>query len=166
MYYVFLSFVSKFSNNLLRELKKHAYEGYVFMKQLKSFYLTTQFSKGTDLDTPPLYTSTPPFYTHTPLTLIHITCFIVTLTLITTLYNSKSYFSLFQKIFYETSLSIAKIYFFIASIQNNQKFQFIDNQHSTFNIQHSLFDLIRCKKQSFSKKTHQKVYLLINIVFH
>ncbi len=38
----------------------------------------------------------------------------------------------FQKILCDTSLNIVKIYLFIISIQNNQKIQFIDSQHSTF----------------------------------
>jgi hypothetical protein len=38
----------------------------------------------------------------------------------------------FQKIFYETSLIIVKIYHLIISIQNKQTFQFIDSQHSIF----------------------------------
>jgi hypothetical protein len=41
-------------------------------------------------------------------------------------------YEVFQKIFYETSLIIAKIYHFIISIQNKQTFQFIDSQHSIF----------------------------------
>jgi hypothetical protein len=48
-------------------------------------------------------------------------------------------YEVFQKIFYETSFSIAKIYLSIISIQDNQKFQLIDSQHSTFTFwSHSL----------------------------
>ncbi len=63
-------------------------------------------------------------------------------------------YEIFQKIFYETSLNIVNIYFFIISIQNNQTFQFIDNHHSTFT-----FCLIL-------EEIHQKAYLLIDITFH
>jgi hypothetical protein len=41
-------------------------------------------------------------------------------------------YEIFQKIFYETSLTIAKIYLLIISIQNKQTFQLIDSQHSIF----------------------------------
>jgi hypothetical protein len=40
-------------------------------------------------------------------------------------------YEVFQKIFYETSLSIAKIYLPITSVQDNQKFQPIGSQHPT-----------------------------------
>jgi hypothetical protein len=67
----------------------------------------------------------------------------------------------FQKILCDTSLNIAKIYLFIIFVQNNQKIQLIDNQHSTFTFWfHSL------QKAIISKKTHQKAHLLINIIFH
>jgi hypothetical protein len=41
-------------------------------------------------------------------------------------------YKVFQKIFYETSLSIAKIYRLIISVQNKQTFQLIGSQHSIF----------------------------------
>jgi hypothetical protein len=41
-------------------------------------------------------------------------------------------YEIFQKIFYETSLSNAKMIFFITSIRNNRMFQFIDTSHFTF----------------------------------
>jgi hypothetical protein len=69
-------------------------------------------------------------------------------------------YEVFQKIFYETSLIIAKIYHFIISIQNKQTFQFIDNQHSIFTFwSHSL------RKAIILQEIRQKAHLLINIVF-
>ncbi len=74
-------------------------------------------------------------------------------------------YEVFQKILCDTSLSIAKIYLSITSIQNNQKIQPIDSQHSTFtfwfhSLQKAIIQVI------ISKRTHQKAHLLINIVSH
>jgi hypothetical protein len=41
-------------------------------------------------------------------------------------------YEVFQKIFYETSLSNAKMILSITSVRNNRMFQFIDTSHSTF----------------------------------
>jgi hypothetical protein len=41
-------------------------------------------------------------------------------------------YEIFQKIICDTSFNIAKIYLFTISIQNNQKIQLIDTQHSIF----------------------------------
>ncbi len=45
-------------------------------------------------------------------------------------------YDVFQKMFYETSFSIANIYSFITSFRNNRVFQLIDSQHSTFTFCH------------------------------
>ncbi len=74
-------------------------------------------------------------------------------------------YEIFQKILCDTSLNIVKIYFFIISIKNNQKIQFIDNQHSAFTFW--FYSLQKAIIQAIIlKRTHQKAHLLINIISH
>ncbi len=76
-------------------------------------------------------------------------------------HRRRQQYEVFQKIFYEISLTIAKIYHFIISIQNKQTFQLIDSQHSIFTFwSHSL------RKAIILQEIRQKAHLLINIVFH
>ncbi len=75
--------------------------------------------------------------------------------------RQRQQYEVFQKIFFETSLTIAKIYHLIISVQNKQTFQLIGSQHSTFTFwSHSL------RKAIILEEIRQKAHLLIHITSH
>jgi hypothetical protein len=111
------------------------------------------------------------FYSHSIYIIIrsiyYITCFITTLSIITTLLTFKSYFSsfhlvvvsdddnnmrFFRKFCMKRRLILLKSIISSFRYKINRRFN-----SSIINIQSLFFDLIRCEKQSFSMKFVKKI---------